>query len=233
MFDRGYTHSMKLLIDDADINEIKRLYEYYPIDGVTTNPTILSSVKREPYEVLKEIRAFIRDGDLHVQTVASTADGIVRDAMRIVCETGRETYIKIPAVREGFKAMKILSDKGYRITGTAVYTPLQAYLAAKCGALYIAPYVNRIDNLGYDGTAEVKRMQDIYENHGYKTQILAASFKNSMQVLELCEYGIGAVTLSPSVIDGLVKNREIENAVEVFRQDFEGLAGSGKTMENI
>lgn len=224
---------MKLLIDNADINEIKRLYEYYPIDGVTTNPTILSSVKRSPYDVLCEIRDFIQDGDLHVQTVASTAEGIVRDAKRIVSETGQETYIKIPAVKEGFKAMKTLSDMGFRVTGTAVYTPLQAYLAAKCGALYIAPYVNRIDNLGYDGVAEVKRMQNIYENHGYKTQILAASFKNSMQVLELCEYGIGAVTLSPSVIDNLVKNREIENAVEVFRKDFENLAGKGKTMENI
>ena len=230
---RSILRSMKLLIDSADINEIKRLWEYYPIDGVTTNPSILASAKRPPYEVLREIRECIGEGDLHVQTVADTASGMLADAMRIVGETGKNTYIKIPCVKEGFKAMKMLSSKGYRVTGTAVYTPLQAYLAAKCGALYVAPYVNRIDNLGYDGVESVKKMQNIFENHGYETKILAASFKNSMQVLELCEYGIGAATLAPSVIDSLVKNSEIESAVRAFRDDFESLAGRGRTMSTI
>ena len=230
---RSILRSMKLLIDSADINEIKRLCEYYPIDGVTTNPSILASAKRPPFEVLREIREYIGERDLHVQTVADTASGMLADAMRIVGETGKNTFIKIPAVKEGFKAMKMLSEKGYRVTGTAVYTPLQAYLCAKCGALYVAPYVNRIDNLGYDGVESVKKMQNIFENHGYETKILAASFKNSMQVLELCEYGIGAATLAPSVIDGLVKNEEIEKAVRAFTSDFESLAGKGRTMSNI
>lgn len=224
---------MKLLVDSADINEIERLYEYYPIDGVTTNPTILASLGREPFYVLKEIRKFIDDAELHVQSVASTADGIIRDAERIVYEIGRDTYIKVPAVMEGFKAMKALASMGYKVTATAVYTPMQAYLAAKCGALYTAAYVNRIDNLGYDGVEEVKRMQDIYENNGFTTSILAASFKNTRQVLALCEYGIGAATLSPSVMEGLVKNREIESAVDNFKEDFEGRYGIGKTMETL
>ena len=225
---------MKLLIDDADITEIKRLYEYYPIDGVTTNPSILSKTGRKPYEVLREIRDFIGEkGDLHVQVVATDADGIIRDAQSIMIELGEETYIKIPAVREGFKAMKILKKSGYRLTGTAVYTPLQAYLAAKCGCDYIAPYVNRIDNLGYDGVETVKKMQNILENNGFETKILAASFKNSMQVLSLCEYGIAAATCAPSVIDAFVRSAELDAAVAAFTKDFESLSGEGSTMSNI
>ena len=226
---------MKLLIDDADITEIKRLYDYYPIDGVTTNPSILSKTGKKPYEVLREIREFIGEkGDLHVQVVATDdAGGIILDAARITAVLGDETYVKIPAVKEGFKAMKALKKMGYRLTGTAVYTPLQAYLAAKCGCDYIAPYVNRIDNLGYDGVETVKKMQNIIENNGFETKILAASFKNSMQVLSLCEYGIAAATCSPSVIDAFVKSAEIDAAVKAFRKDFESLAGEGSNMRNI
>ena len=225
---------VKLLIDDADIKEIKRLYEYYPIDGVTTNPTILSKTGREPYVVLHEIRDFIgKDGDLHVQVVAADAEGIVRDAVRIVSELGKETYIKIPAVKEGFKAMKVLKAEGFRLTGTAVYTPLQAYISAKCGCDYIAPYVNRIDNLGYDGVETVKKIENILENNGYETGILAASFKNSMQVLSLCEYGITAATCAPTVIDAFVRSSELDAAVSAFTRDFELLAGNGTTMSNL
>ncbi len=225
---------MKLLIDDADINEIRRLCDCYPIDGVTTNPSILSKTGRKPYEVLREIRAFIGEkADLHVQVVATDKEGIIRDAERIVSELGMETYIKIPAVGEGFRAMKALKKSGYRITGTAVYTPLQAYLSAGCGCDYIAPYVNRIDNLGYDGVETVKKMQNILENNGYETGILAASFKNSMQVLSLCEYGVAAATCAPNVIDAFVRSAELDAAVAAFTKDFEGLVGKGATMSSI
>lgn len=140
---------MKLIIDDANIELIKRVYEFYPIDGVTTNPSILAKSGRSPYEVLKEIRAFIGDNtQLHVQAVAKDAAGMIEDAHRIVKELGAATYVKIPSVPEGFKAMKALKAENIRITATAIYTPMQAYLAAKCGADYAAPYINRIDNMG-------------------------------------------------------------------------------------
>ena len=132
---------MKLLIDDAHIDKIKTIYEFYPVDGVTTNPSILAKAGRNPYEVLGEIRSFIgKDADLHVQAVAQTAEGMVEDAHRIVKELGTNTFVKIPAVREGFKAMKMLMAEGIRVTATAIYTPMQAYLAGKCGASYAAPY---------------------------------------------------------------------------------------------
>lgn len=222
---------MKFIIDDANIEAIKRIYEYYPVDGVTTNPSILAKSKRPPFEVLKEIRAFIgKEAELHVQAVALEARGMVEDAYAIIKKLGDTTYVKIPSIPEGFKAMKELKKEGIRITATAIYTPMQAYLAAKCGADYAAPYINRIDNMGYNGIQTAKNIHDIFKNNDLKTQVLAASFKNSQQVLELCEYGIGASTISPDVIDALVKNTAITSAVGDFIKDFEELTGKGKTM---
>lgn len=224
---------MKLIIDDAHIDQIKKIYELYPVDGVTTNPTILAKSGKQPYEVLKEIRAFIgEDAELHVQAVAKTAEGMIEDARRIVKELGRNTYVKIPSVPEGFKAIMALREEGILTTATAVYTPMQAFLAAKAGASYAAPYINRIDNMGYNGVQIARKIHDIFKNNGLKTEVLAASFKNSQQLLELCEYGIGASTVSPDVIDVLVKNQAITAAIDDFTADFEKLVGPGKTMSN-
>ena len=224
---------MKLIIDDAHIDQIKRIYEYYPVDGVTTNPSILAQSKRAPYEVLKEIRELIGpDAQLHVQAVAKTAKGMIEDAHRIVKELGANTYVKIPSVPEGFKAMMALKKEGINLTATAIYTPMQAYLAAKSGADYAAPYINRIDNMGYNGVQVAKDIHTIFCNNSLTTQVLAASFKNSQQLLELCEYGIGASTESPDVIDVLVKNQAIDSAIDAFVADFETLTGEGKTMSN-
>ena len=223
---------MKLLIDDANIEKIKKLYDLYPIDGVTTNPSILAKSKRNPYEVLKEIREFIGDDELHAQVLSRTAEGMIEEAHKMTEILGKNTFIKVPSIPEGFKAMKALSKEGFKITATAIYTPMQAYLAAKSGADYAAPYVNRIDNLGANGIETTKMIQDIFCNNGFKTEILAASFKNSNQVQELCAYGVGASTVAPDVIEGLVKNACVTSAVEDFIRDFEGLCGDGKTMLN-
>ncbi len=224
---------MKLLIDSADIDIIKKIYSFYPIDGVTTNPTILAKSERNPYEVLREIRAFIGvKAELHAQVIGLTADEMVAEGHRMADELGKNTFIKIPTTPEGLKTMRILSDEGYNITATTIYTPLQAYLAAKAGANYAAPYVNRIENLGANGIESTKTIQDIFVNNGIKTQVLAASFKNSQQVQELCEYGIGAVTLAPEVIENLIKNACVTAAIEEFVADFENLCGKDKTMLN-
>ena len=224
---------MKLLIDDAHMDLIRHLYEFYPVDGVTTNPSILAKSKRNPYEVLKEIRAWIgADAQLHVQAVSREAAGMEEEAHRIVKELGENTYVKIPALPEGFKAMKTLCKEGIFITATAVYTPMQAFLAGKCGASYAAPYINRIDNLGYDGVQVAKKIHDMFRNNGLKTEVLAASFKNSRQLLELCEYGVGAATVAPEIMEGLVKNQTVTAAVEDFIRDFESLTGTGINMSS-
>ena len=224
---------MKLIIDDANIEEIKRIYEYYPIDGVTTNPSILAKCGRPPFEVLKEIREFIgKDAELHVQAISKTAEGMIEEAHRRVKELGENTFIKIPSIPEGFKAMQLLYKEGIRTTATVIYTPLQAYLAGKAGASYAAPYINRIDDMGYDGVLVAKAIHDIFKNNNMKTEVLAASFKNSQQVLEVCKYGIGASTAAPYVIDDFVKNQAIDAAIDNFIEDFEKITEKGSTMSN-
>lgn len=225
---------MKLIIDDANINSIRNIYEYYPIDGVTSNPSILSKAGRNPYENLKEIREFIgQDADLHVQVVSTNYEGMLEDADRILKELGNNTFIKVPVTREGLKAIKVLSSKGVNVTATAIYTSMQAYLAGKAGAKYVAPYVNRIDNMGFDGIHVAKEINDIFKANNINCEVLAASFKNSKQVLELAKYGIGASTVSPDVIEGLLKIDAVTAAVDVFTKDFEKLCGENKTMSNL
>ena len=223
---------MKFIIDDADIAKIKDIYNTFAVDGVTTNPSILAKIGRQPYEVLTEIREFIGpDAELHVQVIAPDAEGMVRDGHRIVEVLGKNTYVKVPTTKEGLRAMKLLHAEGIRVTATAIYTRMQAFLAAKAGADYAAPYVNRIDNLGGDGVKTAQDIHDIFRKNGLDCQVLAASFKNSQQVQELCEYGIGAATISPDVIEALIKNDSVAMAVEAFVKDFEGLCGKGVTME--
>ena len=219
---------MKLLIDDANIREIKRLYDLYPIDGVTTNPSILAKAGGNPTAVLQEIRAFIgEDALFFVQALALTADGMVADAHRILEICGKNTIVKIPSIPEGFKAIRILHAEGIRTCGTVIYTPMQAFLAAKAGADFVAPYVNRIDNMGYDGVKVVREIQDILVNNHLNCMVLAATFKNSQQVMELCAYGIGSATAAPSVIDNFVNSPAVDNAVRDFISDFE--TATGKT----
>lgn len=222
---------MKFIIDFANLEQIKEIYNYYPVDGVTTNPSILAKEGKNPYEVLKGIREFIGDhAELHVQVVSLDAESMIQEAHRIQKELGANTFIKVPVSREGLKAIRALAMEGANITATAVYTQMQAYLAGKAGAHYAAPYVNRIDNLGADGVKVAKEIHDIFKKNDLKTEVLAASFKNSQQVLELAKYGVGASTISPDVIEGFIKLDSVTCAIAAFTKDFEGLCGKGKTM---
>ena len=225
---------MKLLIDDANLDAIKAIVALYPIDGVTTNPTILAKAGENPKERLIKIRELIGpDKDLHCQVVADSKEEMKEQARKLVALLGDNTYIKIPSNGEGFKAMEELSDEGIKITATGIYSPLQAFLAAKAGAKYLAPYVNRIDNLGYDGLAVAMRIQNILEANNFEAEILAASFKNSNQVLELVERGVGALTLGSAVFDGLVNDRNVDFAIKTFVDDFGKILEEGQTFSDI
>ena len=225
---------MKLIIDDANLDAIKELYEYFPIDGVTTNPTILAKEGKNPYEVLMAIRDFIGpDAELHVQVVGRDAETMYEEAHMIRKRLGEKTFIKVPVTREWLKAIRILKKHNFPVTATAIYTHMQAFLAGKAGADYAAPYVNRIDNLGVDGIREAKEIHDIFRNNGLKTEVLAASFKNSQQALELTKHGVGAPTISPDVIEGLVAIDAVYHAVDVFTRDFESFCGKGTNMVTV
>ena len=220
---------MKLIVDHADLDQIKEMFEYFPVSGVTTNPTIITRTGKDPYEVLKSIREFIgADAELHAQVISSDAEGMMAEA-KVMRETvGGNFYVKIPTTKEGLKAIKNLKKEGFKVTATAVYTSIQAYLAAEAGADYVAPYLNRI--LGYDGIQTACDIHDIFENNGYQTKVLAASFKNTQQVLELAKYGVGAATVAPDVIRNFVNNVAVDSAVDAFVKDFNATYGDGKTM---
>ena len=222
---------MKFCIDDANLDRIRRIYAFYPVDGVSTNPSILAKTGRQPYDVLREIRSVVgKDGELFVQATSPKAETMLEEARRIVKELGETTLVKIPCVPEGFQVMKALKSDGIRFIGTAIYTPMQGFLAAKSGAEYVAPYINRIDNMGFDGVQVAKDIHDAIIRNGLDSGLLAASFKNSQQVLELTKYGVKAVTVAPDVIEGLVKNAAIDAAIAKFTADFQSLTGDGKTM---
>lgn len=224
---------MKFIIDNANLEKIKEIYSYYPVDGVTTNPSILSKEGKNPYEILIAIRNFIgEEAELHVQVVSLKAEDMVEEAKVILNKLGKNTYIKVPVTREGLKAIKILKKDGVNITATAIYTQMQGFLAGKAGADYAAPYVNRIDNLGSNGIKVAKEIHDIFKNNNLNTEVLAASFKNSQQVLELAKYGVGASTIAPDVIEGLIKIDAAILAVDAFTKDFEDLCGEGRTMKD-
>ena len=163
---------MKLIIDDANIEKVREIWDLYPCDGVTTNPSILAKSKRPPYEVLSELREIVgKDGELHVQVVSKDAEGMVKEANVIRERLGANTFVKIPTTPQGLKAMRELAPQGVNITATAIYTLMQAFLAAKAGAKYTAPYVNRIDN--FDTT--VFRLQWIFRIY-LKTTIYSVMF---------------------------------------------------------
>ena len=222
---------MRLIVDSADTEKIRKMFEYYPVSGVTTNPTILTKSGKKPYEVLREIRGIIGpETDLHVQTLGEDADEIVHEATVIKRMLGEETFVKIPVTREGIKAIRICAQRFGHITGTAVYSTAQAYLAAEAGADYIAPYVNRIDDLSQNGVEVTKKIQNILGQYAGKTRMLAASFRNVHQVIELAEYGVYSATVDPDIIERMLTNDSVDAAIAKFSADMTSAYGEQMVM---
>lgn len=213
---------MELIIDSANTKTIQHLLEYYPIDGVTTNPSIIVKERREFIPLLQEIRSIIgNDMMLHVQVLSQTAEKMVEEAIQNQEQIKGNYFAKIPVTPEGIKAIKELKTRGVKTTATTIYTPMQAYLAAKAGAEYVAPYVNRIENLTGNGIQVVREIVTIIENDHFSTKVLAASFKNAHQVQEVCLAGSHAVTASGEIIEALLTHPSTPNDVAKFKEEWE------------
>lgn len=217
---------MKILLDTANLELIKRYNEIYKIAGVSTNPTILSKENTDFFPLLKKIRTIIEDKQLHVQVTGSVCEQMIKEAERIVSVLGNETYIKVPANEEGIRTMKVLKNNGFRVTATAVYMPQQAMLSASVGADYVAPYFNRISNLNIDGKTVIKDISELFKIHGQNTKILAASFKNTQQIMEALSAGAEAVTASPELYSQMVNSPIIEAAIVGFASDWKKTYGN-------
>lgn len=222
---------MRLLIDNVNLEKIKMIYKYFPVDGVTCNPSILKAEGHPPYEQLKKIREFIGpNAELHVQVISKVAETMVEEGEKIISAFGEDTYIKIPVNKEGLKAIHQLSQKGYNVTGTAIYSQMQGFLAAKSGAKVVAPYINRLDDLGYDGIKIAQDIDAMIKNANLDCGIIGASLKSSKQIIELYKYGVAGLTLSADMFDKLIDNEIVNSVVTKFIEDFEEINGEGMTM---
>ncbi|AIF53039.1 transaldolase family protein [Pelosinus sp. UFO1] len=225
---------MNILLDTAEVDFIKSANEYYPIDGITTNPTILAKGKRPYIEILQEIVSIIgSEKMLHVQVLSTNAKEIVKEAEYVNKVLSGNIYIKIPVVPEGFKAMMALQKKNIKVTATAVSTPQQALMAAKAGASFVAPYVNRIDNISGDGVKVVADIIKIFNTHNMKAQVIAASFKNVEQVQKVCLAGTHAVTVSEDVFTNLYHHPLTDWSVNKFIEDWESAYGKGAVLGEV
>ena len=218
---------MEFIVDTVNLEEIKEAVEYMPIVGVTSNPSIVKATSPENFfEHMREIRNIIgKERSLHIQVTAKDCDGMVKEAHRILEEIDNQVYIKIPVSYEGVKAIKVLKSEGVKVTATAVYDLMQAYMALAAEADYIAPYVNRIGNLGADPMDLISNLSDRIAVDGYNTKIVAASFKGVQQVRDSFNYGAHAITAPVAVLKQIFANPNIEKAVDDFNKDWYAMYG--------
>ncbi|MBW4827992.1 MAG: fructose-6-phosphate aldolase [Clostridiaceae bacterium] len=223
---------MELFLDTGNLKEIKELNSILSIDGVTTNPTLVAKENKKTIQLLEEIYNIIgEDKIVHVQVISTDFEGMVEEA-RFLNNLYKNIHIKIPVTKEGFKAIKELSKEGIKITATAVFTPNQGFLAAKAGAKYVAPYVNRLDNISGDGINVVKDILTILKEYNFDCKVLGASFKNAQQVLNILKYGIQSITIPEDVAKALMDHPLTDYSVDKFVSDWERAFGKGvKTIE--
>lgn len=216
---------MEFMLDTADTKAIKELDTLLSIDGVTTNPTIITKSKRDPEEVISEIISILRpEQKMFVQVVSTDYDGIMAEARKIAALRPENMYVKIPVTKAGLMAIKQCAREGIHTLATAIYSAAEGYLAAANGADYLAPYVNRICNYT-DGVAEVIRLLNMLSANNMKAKVIAASFKNANQVNELIENGIQAVTVAPDVVTQMYNHPATELAVEEFTENWDKAYG--------
>ena len=217
---------MLYILDTADIEAIKHCNEFYPLAGVTTNPSIISKENTDFWKLVKEIRSIIgAEKMLHVQTVQTKAENIVEEAQLLKKELGGELYVKIPIGEEGLKATAELKKLGIGVTMTALFTPAQALIAAKAGANFVAPYVNRLDNIIGDGTDVVAQIVELIDNYGLDCKVLAASFKNAEQEHKCALYGCHSVTVSADIMKTLISHPMTDAAIKGFDSDWKRVYG--------
>jgi len=217
---------MRILLDTANLDDIRYFNTYYPIEGVTTNPTILSKEGGDVVEQLLEIRKIIgEDKELHVQVTETEFDKIIEEGRLLVDLLGINTFVKLPITDVGLRATKYLSDRGMGVTVTAVLTAAQAMLASNAGASYVAPYISRSENLCADGVGTVDDIAKIFKASGTNTQILAASFKTAKEALDVAVVGCQAATIGPPIMKMLLAHTTTDTSIIGFEKDWKSAFG--------
>lgn len=209
---------MKFFIDSANISEIKEALSLGMCDGVTTNPSLVAREKRPFNDVVKEILEAV-PGPVSLEVVSLDAKGMVAEAKKLV-ELGGNVVVKVPLTTEGLKATKILSGEGIDVNETLIFSPIQALMAAKAGAAYVSPFVGRLDDVAQNGMELVEQILSIFDNYGFTTEVIVASVRHPMHVLEAAMLGADIATIPFGVIGQLAKHPLTDAGIEKFLADW-------------
>ena len=209
---------MKLFIDSADVERIKEAWDWGIIDGVTTNPSHVAKTGRKHLDVYREICRIV-NGPISLETVTLTAKEMLKEG-RALARIHKNVVVKVPITKEGLKAVKALKAEGIKTNVTVTFSPLQALLAAKCGATYISPFVGRLDAIGHVGMDVVRQIKTIYGNYGYKTQVLTAAVRHPAHVLEAALAGSDVCTMSFEVLQQLYDHPLTDIGIDIFLKDW-------------
>lgn len=208
---------MKIFIDTANLQEIQKAVSLGVIDGVTTNPSLMAKEKVEPVSHLKEICKLV-DGPISAEVLSLDADGMVKEAQELA-KISKNIVIKIPMTDEGLKAVKILSNKNIKTNVTLIFSPLQALLAAKAGATYVSPFIGRLDDISHFGMDIIEDIKIIFDNYDIQTEIISASIRNPLHVLESAKIGAHIATIPYNVILQLTRHPLTDIGIEKFLSD--------------
>lgn len=213
---------MKFFIDTADLDEIQEAHDLGVLDGVTTNPSLCAKIGVADFEGHIAKICNMIEGDVSAEVVSTEYDEIMSEA-RHLAKIADNVVVKVPLIKDGIKAIKTLSDEGIRTNCTLCFSATQAMLAAKAGATYISPFIGRIDDISSDGMQLIEDVVNIYDNYGFETEVLAASIRHPMHVLEAARLGADVATMPLNVIDQLLHHPLTDRGLEKFLADWDSL----------
>ena len=218
---------MKFFIDSADLNEIKEAEAMGVLDGVTTNPSLCAKVGVRDFEGHVAKICEMVAGDVSAEVVSTTYAEMLEEGRRLAA-IADNVVVKIPLIKDGIKAIKTFTEEGIRTNCTLCFSPTQALIAAKAGATYISPFLGRLDDISHDGLALIEDIVTIYNNYSFQTEVLAASIRHPMHVVECARMGADVATMPLSVMEGLLKHPLTDSGLEKFLSDWEKLQASLK-----
>jgi transaldolase len=214
---------MRLFLDTANLDEIRKACELGVIDGVTTNPSLIAKEGRRFDDVVREICAII-DGPISAEAVSEDAKGMIEEA-KAIAKMHKNVVVKIPMTAEGLKAVKACKELGIKTNVTLIFSANQALLAAKAGATYVSPFVGRIDDMTEYGMELVERIVEIYRNYNYDTQVIVASVRNPLHVLEAAQMGADIATIPYSVLQQMIRHPLTDVGIQRFLEDWKKVPG--------
>jgi transaldolase len=210
---------MKIFLDTANIESIKKYSDMGLVDGITTNPTLLSKEKGNPAEIMLQIVKIVK-GPVSLEVVGTTMDEMIDEAHRLK-KYGQNVVVKIPMIPDGLKVVKKLKEEGIQTNVTLVFSANQAILAAKAGAAYVSPFIGRLDDTGQEGMAIIKDIVQIFKNYQFNTNVLVASIRHPLHVVEAGKFGAHVVTLPPDILGRMLSHPLTDKGLSAFISDWE------------